>query len=52
MAVPRHAFRLEHPTADNPPRTVQAHIRHHECVANSTDENRTHESEGSVRRRS
>jgi hypothetical protein len=50
MALPRHALRREHPTADNASRTVQAHIRHQECVAKNTDENRTHESEGNVRR--
>jgi hypothetical protein len=52
MALPRHRFRREHPTAYSALRTVEAHAKHHECVVNSTDENRTHESEGSVRRRS
>jgi hypothetical protein len=52
MALPWYGSRREHPTADNAPRTLQAHTRHHECVANSTDRNRTHESEGSVWRRS
>jgi hypothetical protein len=52
MALPRYGFRREHPTADNAPRTLEARARHHECVASSTDENRTHETEGSVRRRS
>jgi hypothetical protein len=52
MALPRHRFRREHPTADDATPTVQAHTRHHDCVVHSTDENRTHESEGRVWRRS
>ncbi len=46
----RHALRREHLTADNASRTVQAHIRYQECVAKKTDENRTRELEGNVRR--
>jgi hypothetical protein len=48
MTLPRHRFRREHPTADNAPRKVQAHTSHRGYVVNSTDENRTHESEGGV----
>jgi hypothetical protein len=51
MALPRYGFRRENPTADNAPRTLEAHTRHHECVANRTDD-RTHESEDSVWRSS
>jgi hypothetical protein len=50
MTLLKHGFRREDPTADNGPRTVQAHTRHHDCVANGTHENRMHESEGRARR--
>ena len=52
MALPRYGIGREHPTADNATRTSETYARHRGCVANSTDQNRTHECEGSMRRRS
>jgi hypothetical protein len=47
MALPRHDYRSGHPTAEIAPRTVEAQPRHHEWVADRTDE-----SDSSLRRRS
>ena len=47
MALRRHGYCSEHPTADNAPCTVEPQPRHHEWVADRTDE-----SERSLRRRS
>jgi hypothetical protein len=52
MALARCGFRREHPTADNALRTPEGNVTHRECAANSTDENRTLESEESIRKRS
>jgi hypothetical protein len=47
IALPRHGCRSEHPTAEIAPWTVEPQPRHHEWLANRTDE-----SDSSLRRRS
>jgi hypothetical protein len=47
MALPRHDCGIEHPTPELAPCTVEPQPRHHERVANRTDE-----SDSSLRRRS
>jgi hypothetical protein len=41
MALPRHDCRSKHPTTEIAPRTVEPQPRHHEWVANRTDESDT-----------
>ena len=47
MALLRYGCRSGYPTAEIAPCTVEAQPRHHECVANRTDE-----CDSSLRRRS